>query len=89
MKKAAQDIDEVAQGWLEEHKRRRASGEMMGNQDFMDVMLGMYETGQVEASKFDVDTVIKATCMVNIYIHIRLTSRLKEFDYFLLSTLFL
>lgn len=66
MKKVAKQIDEMADGWLEEHKRRRKYREIQENQDFMDVMLDIFEKGNEKPSEFDADRVIKATCMAMI-----------------------
>ncbi|KAL9247547.1 hypothetical protein vseg_020969 [Gypsophila vaccaria] len=46
MKNVAKDIDNVAQAWLEEHKSRRAPGDVKKKQDFIDVLLGIFETPQ-------------------------------------------
>ncbi|CAO2823537.1 unnamed protein product, partial [Amaranthus hypochondriacus] len=67
MMKVAKEIDGIAQVWLAEHKKRRASEETQEKKDFMDVMLDIYETGQEKPSEFDADTVIKATCVVSIF----------------------
>ncbi|KAH9604301.1 hypothetical protein KSS87_000855 [Heliosperma pusillum] len=66
MKKAAKEIDRIAQGWLEEHKRRRVSVKTTGKQDFMDVILEIFETGQTKPFEFEADTIGKATCMAMI-----------------------
>nr|QNN89154.1 cytochrome P450 [Achyranthes bidentata] len=66
MKKVGKLIDEMAEEWLEEHKRRRKGKEMDEKLDFMDVMLDIFERGDEKPSKFDADTVIKATCMAMI-----------------------
>ncbi|XP_048139196.1 cytochrome P450 CYP82D47-like [Rhodamnia argentea] len=62
MKETAKEMDVLAQGWLEEHRRKRSSrpgGET--EQDFMDLMLNAMEG--VSFSNFDADTIIKATCL--------------------------
>ena len=46
MMKVAKEIDDIAQVWLAEHKKRRASEDRQEKKDFMDVMLDIYETGQ-------------------------------------------
>ncbi|KAL5777889.1 hypothetical protein ACOSP7_010815 [Xanthoceras sorbifolium] len=66
MKKTSKELDIVVQGWLEEHKKKRASGEVNEDEDFMDVMLTIL---QDEANLFpgrDVDTINKATCLAMI-----------------------
>jgi len=52
---------------LEEHKRKRASGEQKGNKDLIDVMLEIFKTEHDKPCEVDADTVIKATCM--LYTH--------------------
>lgn len=64
MKKARKELDEVAQGWLEDHKRNRSTisqGELKsdGGEDLMDVLLSSL-TGTGE---YDADTINKATCL--------------------------
>ncbi|XP_018715840.2 cytochrome P450 CYP82D47-like [Eucalyptus grandis] len=62
MNETAKELDVLAQGWLEEHRRKRLScpgGDR--EQDFMDLMLNVIEG--VKFSDFDADTVIKATCL--------------------------
>ncbi|KAB1220488.1 Cytochrome P450 82A4 [Morella rubra] len=67
MKKIAKELDQVVEGWLQEHKQRKISGEAMkGHSDFMDVMLS---TGTMddETSSYDADTIIKATAHPSRY----------------------
>ncbi|XP_021766094.1 cytochrome P450 CYP82D47-like [Chenopodium quinoa] len=66
MKKVAKEIDLIVERWLDERKNRRSSKEAQGKLDFMDVMLGIFETGQETDSKFETDTIIKATCTAMI-----------------------
>ncbi|KAF5942829.1 hypothetical protein HYC85_020471 [Camellia sinensis] len=67
MKKTAKELDCVLQGWLEEHKHKRISGEAKAEQDFMDVLLSVLDDGVTqEGPKFDADTINKATCLVGV-----------------------
>ncbi|KAH7567340.1 hypothetical protein JRO89_XS07G0054700 [Xanthoceras sorbifolium] len=78
MKKTVKKLDIVVQGWLEEQKKKRASGEVIDDEDFMDVMLTIL---QDEAQLFpgsDVDTINKATCLV--FMQHKLASLLHGFD---------
>ncbi|KAL7262034.1 hypothetical protein ACSBR1_000423 [Camellia fascicularis] len=43
MKETAKEMDCLVGGWLEEHRRKRDSGESNGEQDFMEVMLSTLE----------------------------------------------
>ncbi|KAH7836171.1 hypothetical protein Vadar_033352 [Vaccinium darrowii] len=62
-KRTGKKIDEMFQGWLNEHKRRKNSGESAkAEKDFMDVMLEILDGGTKEELNFDADTIIKATC---------------------------
>ncbi|KAK9757298.1 hypothetical protein RND81_01G154900 [Saponaria officinalis] len=63
MKKAAQEINQVVQEWLEEHKRRINSEKGNEKRDFMDVLLGLYETDQIKRTKYGADIFIKAACV--------------------------
>ncbi|KAM3341942.1 cytochrome CYP82D47 [Capsicum galapagoense] len=64
MKENAKEMDSLAEAWLAEHRRKRKSkGNKCGNEeDFMDVMLSICEDKDFAAG-FDVDTIIKTTCM--------------------------
>ena len=65
MKRAAKELDRLIAGWLEEHKQRRLTEGKRSeeDQDFMDVMLNTVEDAKI--SKYDADTITKATCLVN------------------------
>nr|KYP45320.1 Cytochrome P450 82A1 [Cajanus cajan] len=65
MKRTAEELDEIAQAWLEEHRRNRNSGSVTLTHDFMDVLLELADQGE-EFDGHDVDTTIKATCLVLI-----------------------
>ncbi|KAK2969406.1 hypothetical protein RJ640_020349 [Escallonia rubra] len=69
MKEIAKEIDYILQGWLEEHKMKRTSRQHIKGeeQDFMDVMLSIFDGASPEdLAGFDADTVNKATCLINI-----------------------
>lgn len=64
MKRTASELDTLVEGWLEEHKRKRALN-VNGKEerdDFMDVLLNVLQG--TEISGYDSDTIIKATCLV-------------------------
>lgn len=65
MKKTAKELDNIVEGWLQEHKQKRVSGEAYkgGEADFMDVLLSILEDAE-ELSGQDVDIINKSTCMV-------------------------
>ena len=63
MKKVWRELDEVAEGWLQEHKRKRSdSSKLKSDEDFMDVMLSIL----TDAGEHDADTINKASCLVRI-----------------------
>jgi hypothetical protein len=64
MKRTAKEFDDVVEGWLEEHKQRKVSGEVKGHQDFMDLMLSIVNDEEI-SKYYDVDTITKATCLVS------------------------
>ena len=64
MKKTAKELYDVTEEWLKGHKQRKISGGVNDYQDFMDVMLYIV-TDDDETSGYDVDTIIKATCLVS------------------------
>ncbi|KAG7943811.1 hypothetical protein I3843_15G063700, partial [Carya illinoinensis] len=66
MKKTARELDHELEGWLEEHKQRRISGEVKKeHQDFMDVMLSIVIDSE-EISSHEADAITKATCLALI-----------------------
>lgn len=66
MKKTAKELDAILEGWLQEHRKKRASLEAKGeeDQDFIDVMLSLQEEGNLSNFQYDPDTSIKSTCLV-------------------------
>ncbi|KEH37856.1 putative cytochrome P450 [Medicago truncatula] len=64
MKKAAREMDSVVCGWLEDHRNKNDVGETKMEQDFIDVLLSVLHG--VHLDGYDVDTVIKATCLTLI-----------------------
>ncbi|GMH13860.1 hypothetical protein Nepgr_015701 [Nepenthes gracilis] len=63
MKRTAKQLDNILQGWLEEHKRVHSFGEANGQQDFIDIMLDNLHIAQEKPFNFELDTVIKSTCL--------------------------
>ncbi|KAF9600567.1 hypothetical protein IFM89_010053 [Coptis chinensis] len=61
MKNTAKQLDNILQGWLEEHRRKKNSAEATGEQDFIDMMMSILEVEKI--SDFDADTINKATCL--------------------------
>ncbi|KAB1220426.1 Cytochrome P450 82A4 [Morella rubra] len=61
MKKTAAELDDIMGEWLEDHKRRRASGETEGDQDFMDVMLSVLDGKNLAG--YGADAINKATSL--------------------------
>ncbi|KAI4330322.1 hypothetical protein MLD38_028620 [Melastoma candidum] len=62
MKQTKKDLDAMVTEWLEERKRRRSSScRPEDEEDFMDVMLGIAERGEI--TDYDADTIVKATCL--------------------------
>ncbi|KAK9233525.1 hypothetical protein WN943_023775 [Citrus x changshan-huyou] len=64
MKKTAKEFDLVFQGWLDEHKSKRGSSEVKGDEDFMYLMLSLFDDKAKQLPDGDdTDTVIKAICL--------------------------
>ncbi|KAJ6872294.1 cytochrome P450 CYP82D47-like [Populus alba x Populus x berolinensis] len=62
MKRNAEELDNIFDEWLEEHRRKRDSGESANKeQDFIDVML--YALDGINLAGYDPDTVRKATSL--------------------------
>nr|GMD93707.1 cytochrome P450 82C4-like [Ipomoea batatas] len=68
MKATAAELDSILNGWVDEHRERRKSGEVKGegDQDFIDVMLSLEEQGHFSNFQYDPDTTIKSTCLALI-----------------------
>ncbi|KAL0332664.1 UNVERIFIED_CONTAM: cytochrome [Sesamum calycinum] len=64
MKKTAEEMDGIV-GRMAEHREKEYSGENQTPQDFMDVMLSVGQSADLQA-QYDADTIIKATCLVLI-----------------------
>ncbi|PWA49832.1 cytochrome P450 [Artemisia annua] len=67
MKKTAKEIDNMFEGWLEEHRKQRESGEHQGESehDFMNVFISILEgASREEFTGFDHNTMIKATSLI-------------------------
>ncbi|KAG5543326.1 hypothetical protein RHGRI_016155 [Rhododendron griersonianum] len=59
VKKTGKKMDDLLQEWLNEHKRRKNSGdqEAEAEKDFMDVMLEILDGGTNKILNFDADTI--------------------------------
>lgn len=68
MKKTTKELDSLVEEWIEEHRRQKESRANL-DQDFIDVLLSVLEGEGADLSDFDVDTVIKATSMVFIFLY--------------------
>ncbi|KAF4353521.1 hypothetical protein CsatB_008608 [Cannabis sativa] len=70
MKKTAKELDELAQLWIEEHKKKRQQQVDHDDDDFMDVMLSTLDHDDSEFgdsnSTYDADTINKALCLALI-----------------------
>lgn len=64
MRKTAKELDSLVGEWLDEHRRKRDSGDFNGDQDFMDVMLSLLDPNDNDLAGHNADTVNKATSMV-------------------------
>ncbi|KAF2324451.1 hypothetical protein GH714_014290 [Hevea brasiliensis] len=66
MKKTAKELDHLMQGWLEEHKQKKASGTANAEEeDFIDGLLSTLNDAE-DLSRRDADTINKATCLTLI-----------------------
>ncbi|CAN6580467.1 unnamed protein product [Malus baccata var. baccata] len=68
MRKVAKEVDQVVQGWLEEHKQKKnrtISSGLKGNEgerDFVDLMLSVLDDAKVTNS-YEADIINKATSL--------------------------
>ncbi|KAH6755793.1 hypothetical protein C2S53_009638 [Perilla frutescens var. hirtella] len=65
MKQTGEELDKILGGWLAEHREMEYSGEDCTTQNFMGVMQSVVDGANLQG-KYDVDTIIKATCQVLI-----------------------
>ncbi|KAL2905220.1 Cytochrome P450 82A3 [Bienertia sinuspersici] len=67
MKKCFTEIDNILQGWLEDHKQSRSNNNMQNDvdHDFMDIMLSaiVNDNQAFNDVNYDADTIVKATCL--------------------------
>ncbi|XP_038716474.1 cytochrome P450 CYP82D47-like [Tripterygium wilfordii] len=63
MKRIAKELDYVFEEWLEEHKKKRSSGERVDEKDFMDVMLSVLDDENDLPAGHSAHTTIKSTCL--------------------------
>ncbi|KAL3571664.1 hypothetical protein D5086_025568, partial [Populus alba] len=63
MKKTAKELDLAVEDWLQEHKRKRAAGIVKGKEDFMDLMLDVFDNDAEAVQGGDSDTINKATSL--------------------------
>lgn len=68
MKKTAVEMDNVVCEWLEEHRRKKNLGKTKTEQDFIDALL--FALNGVDLAGYDIDTVIKSTCLVRMHRYI-------------------
>lgn len=64
MKKTAKEFDIILQKWLDEHKMKRVCGQVKGDEDFMCMMLSLFDDNADLLPDRDSETVIKAICLV-------------------------
>ncbi|KAI7752901.1 hypothetical protein M8C21_000060, partial [Ambrosia artemisiifolia] len=60
MQRVARELDSIFGKWLEEHRKKRSSGNATDVKDFIDVMMDVVEDDKVTG--YDADTIIKTTC---------------------------
>ncbi|KAH9702837.1 Xanthotoxin 5-hydroxylase CYP82C4 [Citrus sinensis] len=66
MSKTAKYFDIILQEWVDEHKMKRVSGEIKGDEDFIYVLLSLLDDNAEQLPDRDADTVIKAICLTLI-----------------------
>ena len=64
MSKTAKYFDIILQEWADEHKMKRDSGDVKGDEDFIYVLLSLLDDNAEQLPDRDADTVIKAICLV-------------------------
>ncbi|CAL0305076.1 unnamed protein product [Lupinus luteus] len=62
MTENAKELDTILSEWLNEHRQKRASGESVGDQDFIDVMLSVLDG--IKITEYDTYTIIKSTSLI-------------------------
>ncbi|KAL5714422.1 hypothetical protein ACHQM5_016387 [Ranunculus cassubicifolius] len=64
MKNTFRELDSIIQGWVEDHQKKKLSGEAEGEDDFIYMMLSTLEDAKI--TDYDADTINKSTCLVCI-----------------------
>ncbi|GAB2291348.1 hypothetical protein Dimus_025606 [Dionaea muscipula] len=64
MKRTAEELDNLLQGWLDDHRQKRCSGEAKDKQDLMDAMLDVMDKEPERLSNtYEPDVAVKATSL--------------------------
>ncbi|XP_038693723.1 xanthotoxin 5-hydroxylase CYP82C4-like [Tripterygium wilfordii] len=63
LQRTAEDLDQLLQGWVEEHKHSRLLGKKKGEKDFIYAMLSILDEDKELLNDYDFDTIIKSTCL--------------------------
>ncbi|KAK9186758.1 hypothetical protein WN944_018147 [Citrus x changshan-huyou] len=66
MSMTAKYCDIILQEWVDEHKMKRVSGEVKGDEDFIYVLLSLLDDNAEQLPDCEADTVIKAICLTLI-----------------------
>ncbi|KAK2992328.1 hypothetical protein RJ640_020321 [Escallonia rubra] len=80
MRKTAKEIDYFLESWMEEHKRKIASGQVKDEQqDFLDAMFSTLEgASSKDYGGYDIETIVKSTCL-NLLLDLHLVGSLEIF----------
>ncbi|CAH9118850.1 unnamed protein product [Cuscuta europaea] len=68
MRETARELDEMVEGWLQQHKMKRQQNQSKGSEeevkDFMDALITRFESEKDSIqSDCDTDTIVKSTCL--------------------------
>ncbi|XP_074282501.1 cytochrome P450 CYP82D47-like [Silene latifolia] len=66
MKRVFRDLDDIIEGWLQEHKENNKNNNKQDNQDFMDVMLSVLDHDATKDCNYSADIINKSTCLMMI-----------------------
>ncbi|XP_019440638.1 PREDICTED: cytochrome P450 82A3-like isoform X1 [Lupinus angustifolius] len=62
MKENIKELDTILGEWLDEHRKKRASGETTVDQDFINIMLSVLDG--IKIIEYNTDTIIKSTLLI-------------------------
>lgn len=64
MKRTAKELDKVVEAWVEEHKKRSRDHNASFEEDYLDLLIEIFEKTEIRSPSHDAHTTTKALCLV-------------------------